>query len=360
MSENLIYGADILSYGAIPDGKTDCSEAFNKAIANGENLICVPFGSYAIKKPVMLSSNVKLSVHPKAQIFVFGTDNCEKGMIYAQNEAAIIIDGGVFTYEGNTCPLFSFNNVESLKITGCSITTKQAFAISVEKCTGVCVSDTGFDTYCDAVTFTGECRDITLKNITIKSESAFIHLGNDDDSCSVTELYARNIELISSACGFDFQSGKAEKVRIENITGGFFHCFFKLGDAFDVDDIEIEKLNIFRCRTDCNKESAYFLLSGSCDSLEISSFTRNATNEAAPLIPTLIFKAADKSKVITDGFALDNVIAARGLSKTVEMTTARLSNPWGKFIYTFECTVAKNDTLTLPLGDFDTLTLYKK
>ena len=41
MSENLIYGADILGYGAVADGATDCSDAFLKAIENGENLISV-------------------------------------------------------------------------------------------------------------------------------------------------------------------------------------------------------------------------------------------------------------------------------------------------------------------------------
>ena len=38
MSENLIFGADILSYGAVPDGKTDCTEAFEKAYVTEKTL----------------------------------------------------------------------------------------------------------------------------------------------------------------------------------------------------------------------------------------------------------------------------------------------------------------------------------
>ena len=42
------------------------------------------------------------------------------------------------------------------------------------------------------------------------------------------------------------------------------------------------------------------------------------------------------------------------------MTTARLTNPTGKFVYTLECGIRQYDTLTIPLGDFDSLTIYKR
>jgi hypothetical protein len=62
---------------------------------------------------------------------------------------------------------------------------------------------------------------------------------------------------------------------------------------------------------------------------------------------------AAMSKMIIDGIALDNVIAARGKSKTVSMTTAKLTNPCGKFIYTLEIGINKDDMFTIPYGDFD-------
>ena len=42
------------------------------------------------------------------------------------------------------------------------------------------------------------------------------------------------------------------------------------------------------------------------------------------------------------------------------MTTARLTNPTSKFVDTLECGIDKGDALTIPLGDFDSLTIYEK
>ena len=109
-----------------------------------------------------------------------------------------------------------------------------------------------------------------------------------------------------------------------------------------------------------NKATAYFDLKGNLDGVEVCDFSRNEDLEARPFAPTLIFKPTKDSTVIIDGMMLDHVINARALSKTVSMTTARLTNPTNKFIYTLECTIIKNDALTIPFGDFNSMAIYTK
>ena len=122
--------------------------------------------------------------------------------------------------------------------------------------------------------------------------------------------------------------------------------------------MELDCLDIYCSHS--QKDGVYFDLCGSIENIEISDFKRNSHFEAKPFIPTLVLKAKDNTTAIIDGMCLDNVINARALSKTISMTTARLTNPTNKFIYTLECGLNKDDTLTIPLGDFDNLTIYKR
>jgi len=118
MSENLIYGADILSYGAAADGKTDCSDAFIKAIENGENLISVPHGRYVIKKALKLVSNLKIHLHPGAEI-IFGTK--AKYCMSADGCSSVILEGGRWICEDSGKTLLSAANASGLKINNCAI-----------------------------------------------------------------------------------------------------------------------------------------------------------------------------------------------------------------------------------------------
>ena len=94
MSENLIYGADITAYGAVADGKTDCSDAFIKAIENGESLIVVPYGRYSIKKTIKLNSNTKIHLHPNALILFDHESDENAPLFYAEGASSIEIHGG--------------------------------------------------------------------------------------------------------------------------------------------------------------------------------------------------------------------------------------------------------------------------
>lgn len=357
MSENLIYGADITAYGALGDGVTDCSGAFAEALKNGESLISVPYGNYILKKPIALSSNTQIHVHPNAVITFSPEKSGTYPMIYAENCGSIIINGGIFKFDSSCADekatFFGFKDVYGIRICGCTINGGSAEAISLEGCQCVTISDVKLSSNGNGIEILGDSQDLTVKKVVSDTPSAsFISFGNVGMGCSLMKMQIRDISVKNGRIVFDFLSGKAQDLRLEGIRAAFGENFLKVGEAFALDDIELEEINAHHL-SESGDDAAYFHFCGSCDSLEIRGFKRESSMESFPLASTLIFKDADRAKILIDGIALDNVIAARGKSKSVAMTTARLTNPWGKFTYTLECKVRSGDTLSLPLGDFE-------
>ena len=157
MSENLIYGADIVSYGADSSGKNDSTDALIKAIGNGESLICFPFGNYLFTKPIILNSNTKLHFHPSACIYYAPKDKNQKNFIYASNASSIEICGGVFNIaEKVKCNVFSFDTCQNIRVTSCLINTPDASSCACfDDCEDICINDIRFNGMCDSAVFTG-------------------------------------------------------------------------------------------------------------------------------------------------------------------------------------------------------------
>jgi len=349
MSENLIYGADITAYGAVADGKTDCSDAFIKAIENGENLIVVPYGKYVIKKALKLTSNLKIHAHSGAEIIL---DTKAKNCITADNCSSVIITGGKWICENADKVFFDFSNSAYIKISDCSISGSNGFIF--KNCESISFKNTFFDIDGNCISFKGKSKDVRLKDI---SAFSCVNVIDIDEGSAVEDLVVDEITLGECKYLLGIYDGHLEEARISGVYGDFLDSLIYVCENASIDDIDVEDVEAF-CIS--KSQSAYFELKGSVDGLDITNFKRNNEFEATPFIPTLVFKAADDSKAIIDGMMLDNVINARALSKTVDMTTARLTNPTNKFIYTLECGIKKNDTLTIPLGDFDSLTIYKR
>lgn len=362
MSENLVFGADILSYGATPDGNTDCTEAFEKAIQNGENLISVPFGTYLIKRGLKLNSNVKFHIHPRAIIKYAPEDKTDTPLFYGKDVVSVIVNGGKFYANDNANTLFRFENSENITFSCISVVKAIASGIVFDTCNDIYVSGCNFSIgNRDAFTFLGCCNNIIIKDCEINLACNAFQFGTKDKECVVGRVDIRNIISHYVLSFIEFYKGSACDVSIENISGGFDWSFFRLFEKFSLSDTRLEKINIY-CANRGNEKCtnpACFVLAETPDGLEINGFKRNSELESIPLIPTLVFKAGSDSTAIIDGIALDNVIAARGKSKDIGMTAARLTNPHGKFVYTVECNVNKNETLTLPLGDFDYMRIDK-
>ena len=348
MSENLIYGADITAYGAVADGKTDCSDAFIKAIENGENLIVLPYGKYVVKKALKLSSNLKIHLHPNAEILF---DTKAGVCVSCDGCSSVIISGGKWICENAEKTFFGFTNSSGIKISDCNISGANGFVF--ENCNGISIKNTDLDIDGDCISLRGKTKDVYLKSICAYSCVNVIDIA---ENAEVEDLYVDDISL--GGCKYMLGiSGSLENVKMSNVYGDFLDSLVCVCENAKLEDTDIEDVGV--CCLG-NGKDAYLDLRGSIDGLEIANFKRNSDCEAKPFIPTLVFRAKDDSTAIIDGMMLDHVINARALSKTVDMTTARLTNPTNKFIYTLECGIKKNDTLTIPLGDFDTLTIYKR
>lgn len=362
MSENLVFGADILSYGAVPDGKTDCAEAFEKAIGNGENLISVPFGTYLIKKGLKLNSNMKFHIHPRAIIKYAPEEKTATPLLYGKDVASVIVNGGKFYANDNVDTLFHFESSENIRFSSVSVVKSSANCFVFDTCNDIYVSVCNFDTgNRDVFTFWGCCGNIVVKDCEINLACNAFQFGTKEKDCIAGRVDIRNIVSHYVLSFIEFYKGSARDVALENISGSFQWSFFRLFEKFLLSDIRLEKINVY-CANRGNEKCtnpAYFVLAETPDGLELSGFNRNTELESLPLIPTLIFKASTPSTAIVDGIALDHVISARGKSKEIGMTAARLTNPHGKFIYTVECNVNQKEALTLPLGDFDYMRIDK-
>ena len=366
MSENLIYGADILNYGAVCDGKTDCSDAFIKAIENGESLISVPYGTYLITKPIELSSNIKLHLHPSACLKFVPSSKDSKKMFYAKNGGAIEICGGILDIAEKAildCVL-GFDGCEMVRISSCTINAPHVKAsILLKNSSSCCINGVTFNGMSDCIKLVGECENITFKNSNVRASANVLQLGEAKAKADVKGLSVRNIDVSFCDSFFEFLNGSATLVSAENISARISFCFAKLFDIFNLEDSDFENIKAYLIDRGLNgdKTKCYFSFASCPDGLEIRNFERVSDMESVPFAPTFIMKNtnADVGKFLIDGMTLDNVIAARGKSKTVAMTTAKLSNPCNKFIYTLEVKVSKDDCFTIPLGGFEYMSINR-
>ena len=183
MSENLIYGADILAYGAVADGVTDCSDAFIKAIENGENLISVPFGNYVLTKSLTFSSNTKIQLHPSATlVFELDTDDA---IISVKDASSVIITGGNWVSTGSSEAFFGFEDVSCIKISDCNISG--AKGVKLTNCDDVMVKNVSFDIDAECILMRGETQNVTIRNITSGTSVSVIDI---DENAKVDFLKA--------------------------------------------------------------------------------------------------------------------------------------------------------------------------
>lgn len=363
MSENLIYGADIQKYGAVADGKCDCSIALKNALENGENLISFPFGTYLFTQSVVLKSNTKLHFHPSANIIFAPTDENCKNFLSASHSSCIEICGGLFNIKaGIKCNVFEFEECENIRISSCTINTPDCIgSILLNGCEYVVINNVIFNGKSDALVVLNECSSITFKNNTVKACCNVIQCGKQNIPCKTACLDIRNINVLFCDSFIELLCGSIDVLSVENITARFSFAFFKLFDAFSLVDASLESIDayIIDRGTNSGKNPCYFAFAAIPGGFEMRNFKRNTELESTPFVPTVLLKntCCDNAKLIIDGIALDNVINARGKSKTVAMTTAKLTNPYGKFIYTLEISVAKDDSLNIPYGDFDYISI---
>ncbi len=92
---------NVTDYGALPDGKTDCTEAFKKAIAAaneaGGGRVMVPAGAF-LSGPIHLKSNVNLHVSKGATILFSTEPNDYLPPVYTRWEGVECMNYSPFVY----------------------------------------------------------------------------------------------------------------------------------------------------------------------------------------------------------------------------------------------------------------------
>ena len=231
MSENLIYGVDITAYGAVGDGKSDCSGALIKAIENGESLISIPYGTYLITKPVAISSNVKLHFHTSACVKFAPASKDVQTMFYCRERSAVEIYGGIFDIHEKALltSVFDFDSCESVRVSNLTINAPHASAsIMFKNTSDCCVNGVTFNGMSDCVKLIGECENITVKNCTVKAAANVVQMGASKTKADVKRLDVRNVTVSFCDSFFEFLNGTASLICAENIEARISFCFAKL------------------------------------------------------------------------------------------------------------------------------------
>ena len=64
--------------------------------------------------------------------------------------------------------MFSFDACQNIRITSCLINTPDAASCAYfESCEDICINFVSFNGLCDSAVFTGECKNISVKNCNV-------------------------------------------------------------------------------------------------------------------------------------------------------------------------------------------------
>lgn len=164
-------------FGAKADSITDCSDAFNKAIENGNITMLIPEGNYVLENPVALKSNTRII--NQGIIYDKWTPalTTQTGLFDAVDASDITITGMniIGTGAGGTGvlisykELLSFNNCNKIKVSNCEITETNAdFAIRFNKCRNCTAEDNYIDGYSySAIASLNACHNVRFENNTV-------------------------------------------------------------------------------------------------------------------------------------------------------------------------------------------------
>ncbi len=368
MKETLIFGADISKFGAVGDGKTDCTKSFLDALSSKENLITVPYGEYIIKSSLKISSNTKLHIHPLAKLIF--EDVTDSALISAGQAAkSIIIEGGTWichdSEESANKSVFSFAGCENIRFVGCTLNPESRICAFLTDCTDIRTEKISVVSHNSAVSsfiFT-DCSDVTLKSIKYRcscpenssGDGSLIDFNGKNSAFYISDIYSENAQRFIRSNN----NSVLDDIRVCGLDGGFTKCGAEFCKNSKIEYALLQEIDIFCAKS--HENCAYFKTDADISQLEIESFKRRVTSDAAPIIPTVMIQNQNgSSNLIIDGLAIDDVIGAKARSKLTSMYPARLANPHGRFIYTLEAGIGNGDSFILPQGGFDTLELSGK
>lgn len=341
MAENLIYGKSITDFGAVGDGKTDCTSAFIEAFDGRESLIAVPYGKYVVKSEIVIGGNVKIICHPRAEISFCGITAGEKAR-------SIFISGGIWnSNDGENC---------AFDISGCTkgIFENLEIHTSSDVAVGICDSSnlifeniklySDSETVADGFMLGGDIRFVRIKNAEFFDCSNAIELasGSDVYGLNADEIKGNTCEtaIFAKNCAF------ASSV-INGISGSFLLNALHFEGA-EINGVSVRNLAV--CDGYVYAEDTAML------SFELEHFTRQTELETDLSKPSFVMKNCPESTLIFDGIPLDAIILAKKSVPSVKMTAAKMASPTPSVNgYTLELAIARKDCFIVPCSGFDSL-----
>lgn len=334
---------DVRAYGALADGKTDDSKAFqaaiNKAKKNGTRKVFIPKGHYLISRPIRLPSHFTLEASPDAYIELKRSSN----QYLLQNEdlvngnAHIKVTGGHWNGNGwsqrrtirstvdssDFCFGMFFYKVQHLEVADMQIDSTRSWGIAYMECDTVHVHNIHFqqnpfrDSHhtsalaqnADGVT--GGGNHVLIENISGFTNDDLVAFAAGGASFQgkmapfpardYTDITVRNITPqniydtippLKAVAFYTFEHRKVTNITIEQVHGNtamasvlFYSLFDKVGYFSNVKVSDISGANIYSRSTHPGLAAVYGVISvkySRIDRLDISRVSRTEQQYANP------------------------------------------------------------------------------
>ena len=285
-------------FGAKADNMTDCSDAFNKAIENGNITMIIPEGDYVLEAPVAVKSNTRIINQGIIYDKWAPTLTTKTGLFDAVNASDITITGmnilgtgagGIGVFIPNK-ELFSFNNCDNIKVSDCNITETNAdFAVRFNKCRN-CIAEKNFiDGYSySALASLNACHNVRFENNTVMNCKNFnvsntypIMLSGFEEPLSVgaempSDLYAINNYVYNKTPYWDCidAHGGDNIVITGNICNNAFFGINAITDAarhFYASNVTISNNIVYCAETVTARDVAAYGISVGGDNITVSN-----------------------------------------------------------------------------------------
>lgn len=350
--------ANVREAGAIGDGITDDSEAFQKALFSGSANIVVPDGDYRIAKTLRVPSRTRIMASDGARIFHCGETPKKRGDFLLTNSdhekgnEDISINGGI--WDGNNTGKFNtknpdlfddnawsgsmlnFYNVKRLRLENMGLWNSVVYYTRLSKISDFTIrnitfysKEFGFNQ--DGLHFGGEVRDGLIENIraengqtnddliALNADDSVVRLENRDILRGPIEnLTFRNVHAENCYTAIRLLSVNApiRNIRIENISVGCRHFAINIDaarycrtplfceedfpeGAGSIENIEIDGMTIFASGP--KLERALIDCETRVRNFRIRNFHRDLEKDADRSLPTFLAQNVKFMKIHASG-----------------------------------------------------------
>lgn len=288
----------VTDFGAVGDGRTDDTRAFEAALSSGADEVVIPFGEYRLTRTVYVGSDTKISADRCAKMVMGREERARRGdflLSAIEGSENITVSGGIwdgrnslpendkpdlFDKDGYSGSVLNFVGVKGLTLRDMTVANSITYYIRMSRIEDFLIENIDFisDDYGynqDGLHFGGGVRRGVVRNIRALSSGQtnddMIALNADDsvervenldlarddiEDITFENIYAENCYTIIRMLSV---TAKIRNIRFKNIYAGYRHYAIN-GDGARY------------CKTPLFKEEDHPLGVGLCENIEIENF----------------------------------------------------------------------------------------